>query len=849
MFSLDDYGQALASSFLFYEAQRSGVLPATNRIPWRRNSALGDATARYDANNNGQLESNETLSRDLAGGYYDAGDRMKYAYPLASSLTLLSWGATQYQGAYEAMGQLDEALDAIKWGTDWLLKAHETTGTGASLQTVRLWGQVGRTSTDHNNISDDQNIALPRPAYFINASKPGSDLAAEVAASFASASILFRATDSAYADQLLNHAQALYKFAYQYQGRYSNVITDTAYPSSNYNDDLAWGAVWLHKAIKSVNGNINETFSWAGNQTYLQIAKSKNLGLGNWTQTWGDKEYGTAVLIAQEDPSYDKTGLENWLNYWTEPGTGHIAYSPGGLAFLSQWGSLRSTANTAFLAAVYSDTVRDYNGRYANFAQSQIDYMLGDNPRNSSYLVGFGSNYSRNPHHANAHLNYNPAYNGSNGWTVFNSNTPNYNLLTGALVGGPGSANDFDYQDNRLDYVRNEVALDYNAAFTGVLAYLVDSSSTIVIEAVGNTQLLKDSGNKYFVQGGSNTPVAIKNGTTHIYQGIYSGWQTLAAETVNGVNQVLWASPGTNTMHVWVMNSDWTRTSTQNIGSLTSGAAYTQETIFGVDANGDGAIGIPPTAVIEAVGNTQLFKDGANKYFAQVGSNTPVAIKNGTTHIYQGIYSGWQTLAAETVNGVNQVLWASPGTNTMHVWVMNSDWTRTSTQNIGSLTSGAALAQETVFGVDANGDGIIGSLSALASAEGNTLVVRFGESTTTALDRISDFVIGADKIDLLTQGGAALNAPVAFTRATDSATTKINTIVTNVFADADGATAGNQALELDSATLVKANTATYLIVNDGTAGFQSANDLVINFTGITGTLPALGTIPVANFFV
>jgi hypothetical protein len=101
------------------------------------------------------------------------------------------------------------------------------------------------------------------------------------------------------------------------------------------------------------------------------------------------------------------------------------------------------------------------------------------------------------------------------------------------------------------------------------------------------------------------------------------------------------------------------------------------------------------------------------------------------------------------------------------------------------------------------------------------------------------------------QFGAAINAPVAFTRATDSTTTNINTIVTNVFTDANGATAGNQALGTNSAVLVRvANaTTTYLIINDGTAGFQSANDLVINLTGLTGSLPALGTIAVNSFFV
>jgi hypothetical protein len=43
-------------SMLFFEAQRSGKLPATQRVTWRKDSALGDK------GDNGE---------DLTGGYYD----------------------------------------------------------------------------------------------------------------------------------------------------------------------------------------------------------------------------------------------------------------------------------------------------------------------------------------------------------------------------------------------------------------------------------------------------------------------------------------------------------------------------------------------------------------------------------------------------------------------------------------------------------------------------------------------------------------------------------------------------------------------------------------------------------
>ena len=51
-----DYSTLINMSMLFYEAQRSGKLPATQRVTWRKDSALNDKGA------NGE---------DLTGGYYD----------------------------------------------------------------------------------------------------------------------------------------------------------------------------------------------------------------------------------------------------------------------------------------------------------------------------------------------------------------------------------------------------------------------------------------------------------------------------------------------------------------------------------------------------------------------------------------------------------------------------------------------------------------------------------------------------------------------------------------------------------------------------------------------------------
>ena len=429
-----NYGEALQKSLLFYEAQRSGPLPEDNRIDWRGDSAVNDGA---------------DVGVDLSGGYYDAGDHVKFGFPMASSMTMLSWGVVEYGDAYEQSGQLDEALEAIKWGTDYIIKAHITDNQG----TLEFWGQVGDGFVDHSYWGPAEEMTMNRPSFKIDRENPGSDLAGESAAALAAASIIFRESDSAYADLLLDNATQLFDFADQYRGKYSDAISNASsfYNSwSGYMDELSWSAAWLYKAT--------------GDTTYLDKAEQYYQGLNpQWTHNWDDKSYGAATLLAQATGKSEyQQDAEQWLDYWSDPNDG-IQYTPGGLAWLDQWGSLRYSANTAFIAGVYSDTVNDYGDRYANFAKDQIDYLLGDNPDNFSYMVGFGDDYALNPHHRSAHGGYN-----------INDPNPNAHILYGALVGGPASPNDYDYLDVRSDYIRNEVALDYNAGLTGALVRLYD---------------------------------------------------------------------------------------------------------------------------------------------------------------------------------------------------------------------------------------------------------------------------------------------------------------------------------------------------------------------------------------
>jgi hypothetical protein len=62
-------------------------------------------------------------------------------------------------------GALDDGRKALKWGTDYFLKAH----TAAN----EFYGQVGQGDVDHAYWGRPEDMTMSRPAYKIDTSKPG----------------------------------------------------------------------------------------------------------------------------------------------------------------------------------------------------------------------------------------------------------------------------------------------------------------------------------------------------------------------------------------------------------------------------------------------------------------------------------------------------------------------------------------------------------------------------------------------------------------------------------------------------------------------------------------------------
>ena len=101
--------------------------------------------------------------------------------------------------------------EAIKWGTDYFIGCHTSD--------YELIGQIGDGYADHAEWDSPENMHMARPAFSITTAGPGSDLAGETAAALASSAIWFRQLGEAdYAEQCLQHARTLFKFADEYRG-------------------------------------------------------------------------------------------------------------------------------------------------------------------------------------------------------------------------------------------------------------------------------------------------------------------------------------------------------------------------------------------------------------------------------------------------------------------------------------------------------------------------------------------------------------------------------------------------------------------------------------------------------
>ncbi|WCJ25030.1 glycosyl hydrolase 9B7 [Euphorbia peplus] len=469
------YGDALQVALQFFDVQKSGEL-VDNRISWRGDSGMQDGIEE---------------GIDLSKGMYDAGDTIKFGFPMAFTATMLSWAILEYGTQMEAVQQLEYAQTSLKWITDYLISAHSSSN--------RLYIQVGDPELDHECWVRPEEMTEKRPVWQVNASFPGTDIAAETAAAMASASLVFKKIDSSYSDLLLVHAEQLFSFADTYRGLYSMSVPQVQeyYNSTGYGDELLWAAAWLYHATSD--------------EVYLSYATQINGGqFGNWGNptwfTWDDKHAGAQVLLSRinmldetkggsekeniELQMYRQTAEEFMCMLLPDSPTATPSRTQSGLIWVEKWNALQYSVASAFLALVFSDYMlsSDTPSLYCTgelyspshlrtFAVSQAEYILGQNPNEMSYVVGYGMEYPQYVHHRGSSIPVHAKTGCANGFVWLYSPDPNPNVAVGALVGGPSLDETYkDTKKNRNNTLEAEPTTYNSALLVGLLSGLVSHS-------------------------------------------------------------------------------------------------------------------------------------------------------------------------------------------------------------------------------------------------------------------------------------------------------------------------------------------------------------------------------------
>ncbi|WP_216644847.1 calcium-binding protein, partial [Microcystis aeruginosa] len=292
--------------------------------------------------------------------------------------------------------------------------------------------------------------------------------------------------------------------------------------------------------------------------------------------------------------------------------------------------------------------------------------------------------------------------------------------ITNLYINKPGTE-----PDELIAYITDQTALSLTASYFSYVSSPTLPSITLAVSPASVTEDGTANLIYTFTRTGSTTSALTANytvGGTATFSTDYTQTGAASFTSTTGTVNFLANSP-TATVTVDPTADTTVESNETVILTLAAGTGYTVGTTTAVTGT---ITNVPATSVtpIEAFGNTKLVQDATNKLYAQIGNNNPTVIKNGATHITTNTYPGWQILAAETVNGINQVLLRNTSQNLLYIWNLDSNWNWQSSTGGWGLNSTQAFNQETNFKQDFNGDGFIGQPFTPIETFGNTKLVQ-----------------------------------------------------------------------------------------------------------------------------
>ena len=398
-------------------------------------------------------------SVNATGGWHDAGDYGKYVATAAVTVGRLLSIYEQFPdhfwdgqlGIPESGNGVPDLLDEMKFGLDWMLHMQRSDGAVYRKLSGNAW-PIG--------LSPEEDV---QTRYIYGISTPET---AKFAGAMAMAGRIYRAFDADLAQRYLTAAEHAWQFL-----THQPQMQVNEYPGDNDGSGAYLLSEWDRE--DTLRTDVDDRL-WAASELFLSTGEAAYENY--FANRFEDFEYG---LFEWKDPS--ALGMLDYLLQSSNSGqaislkeriktkllerakilletTQNSGYGLASDRFI--WGSNKMVAEEGItLAYAYKLTG---NPAYRAAAFAQLDYLLGRNPFNQTFITGIGTHRVENVNHLFARAR---------------------NLLIpGLMVGGPNNdAQDgiapkgkgiLSYLDSAESYATNEYAIDYNASAAGLVTLL-----------------------------------------------------------------------------------------------------------------------------------------------------------------------------------------------------------------------------------------------------------------------------------------------------------------------------------------------------------------------------------------
>ncbi|MFD8965956.1 glycoside hydrolase family 9 protein [Streptomyces sp. NPDC059568] len=474
------YNTLRSDAMSFFYQQRSGIAidPALAGAAYARPAGhLGVAPNKGDTSVPCQAGVCD-YSRDVRGGWYDAGDHGKYVVNggLSTWLLVNSFERADRAGTDAALGDstlrvpergngVPDVLDEARWELDFLMRMQVPEGKPLAGMAFHKIHDANWTGLPTRPELDDQQRELHRPS---------TAATLNLAATAAQCARVYAPYDAAFAARCLDSARRAWTAA----RANPNLIA----PDSDGNGGGAYG-----------DATVSDEFYWAGAELYATTGEAAyrdavtaspwHTSSGAFTSFgfgWADTAALGRIVLATVPtglPAAETTRLRASVtaaadaHLTTMSGQGYAVPLP---ATAYVWGSNGQVANNGIVMAVaYGLTGQQ---RYRAGSIEALDYLLGRNTLGQSYVSGYGEQPSRNQHHRF--------------WAnQYDASLPN--PPAGSIAGGPNAALQDPVAQEKLSgckpaacyiddigsYSTNEVAVNWNAPLAWLTQFAAESAN------------------------------------------------------------------------------------------------------------------------------------------------------------------------------------------------------------------------------------------------------------------------------------------------------------------------------------------------------------------------------------